>query len=380
MGFAAVEHRDEVGAPEDCSNTHAVPPLWTVEDSGDGDGKLKFNTQTFVRAARNGGVNHNWVNELLKKTEDSGGQSAATVRGLLYTKASANHSQKGTWPFVSLDVMVAWLLGQSLVIQPHHDLETFFFSFTAICMWFDTPFHAKNIKEHSPMAWIFKPQDPEDNNAVRAKWEMFRPDFERMIIGNLSPYFACDAVKNLLIAMRDMCIPEHWGNLNEAGPSGYLGEGYDYDRVAHDDMIKAVETTILTLLEQENPDGDRLVLYTPSPQWLAAHAKIDEDGIFKPPMGMDEKLPPVVLDSIASSQVPSPTTGVFHLIHHIKPEGRDDTGSSTRARTSTKVATADLVEYEKQQGEAVKKARQFDDSALDYFIPKLKGDKRQRFQ
>jgi len=28
----------------------------------------------------------------------------------------------------------------------------------------------------------------------------------------------------------------------------------------------------------------------------------------------------------------------------------------------------------------VKKARQFDDSALDYFIPKLKGDKRQRFQ
>src|SRR6201747_813465 len=99
---------------------------------------------------------------------------------------------------------VAWLLNRKLAIQYWHDLETLFISFTALCIWFDAPFVAKPIlDDRSDLAWIFQVHKPDDVTAAYRKWQLFRPNFDDKILANLSSYFNCDAIKNLLVAMRD---------------------------------------------------------------------------------------------------------------------------------------------------------------------------------
>lgn len=110
-----------------------------------------------------------------------------------------------------LDIKAAWLMNCSLQIQYWHDLETLFISFTALCIWFNSPFYAKLIPDQkSNLAWIFQQHDAKDPQAVHHQWELFHTNFDAKILGNLRSYFNCKVIKDLLVAMRDMCIPPNW--------------------------------------------------------------------------------------------------------------------------------------------------------------------------
>src|SRR6267154_3848848 len=122
--------------------------------------------------------------------------------------------------------MTHWLTGKPMVIQPWHDLETLFISFTAICIWFNVPYCAKEAAENSPLNWIFEPyrapgQNPPPKSAAYCKWERFRPDFDSAILTNLSSYFDCPAIRDLLTTLRNMCFPPSWGNQCDMSPSGF---------------------------------------------------------------------------------------------------------------------------------------------------------------
>ncbi|KAG2040849.1 hypothetical protein BDR03DRAFT_1007631 [Suillus americanus] len=130
-----------------------------------------------------------WVNKVLRK----GGEQPSTATG--------------TWPFLGLEMMKAWLLGQELLIQPWHDLETVFMSFTALCIWFQSPFYPKSVHLDSDLTWIFTAHEEGDTKAAYDKWDLFCNHFETRIIANLDPYFKCNTITDLLKTMRDLCIP-----------------------------------------------------------------------------------------------------------------------------------------------------------------------------
>jgi hypothetical protein len=215
--------------------------------------------------------------------------------------------------------MVAWLRNQQLVIQDHHDLETLFMSFAAVSVWFAAPFHAKDIfhDQEGDLAWIFEHRDATDDQAVFRKWRLFGPDFDKKILQNLSPYFNCEAMKNLLRAMRDMCFPPTWsgkkGKEKDTSPSAYVWP-QGKPRVTHEKMIAAVETAIVTLLKDTSEAGTkRLTADEPGAEWKRFHANIDDDGIFTPPTGMKPNVPPVVLHGVVHHQ-PLSADGIFDRI------------------------------------------------------------------
>lgn len=61
-----------------------------------------------------------------------------------------------------------------MTIQPWHDLETLFISFTALCVWFQLPYCAKEAE--SGFDWIFEPHKDNDPEAVHRKWRRFQTD------------------------------------------------------------------------------------------------------------------------------------------------------------------------------------------------------------
>jgi len=200
-------------------------------------------------------------------------------------------------------------------------------SFTALCIWFNAPFYAKDIPDRTgDLAWIFEAHNPTDNNAVYETWERFRTHFDEKILDNLSTYFDCDAIRTLLVAMRDMCIPPTWTD-GDSTPTGYIPME-DGHRVTHDKMIDAVETAIEMLLKEASLDdrasqseeevdwaNDRITLSQEPAGWVAAHASIDENGIFHPPDTMPLDVPPIVLDGLSNK--PLTTKGIFHRIRAI---------------------------------------------------------------
>jgi hypothetical protein len=144
---------------------------------------------------------------------------------------------------------------------------------------------------------------------------LFRTHFDTKILGNLSSYFDCEAIKDLLVAMRDMCIPPSW-NDEDLTPTGLIPLE-DGERVTHDQMIEAVETAILKLLKDSSPLGtQRLAIQSESVAWGATHASIDEDGIFYAPANMTKDLPPVVLDGMGKES-PQTNIGIFHRVRAI---------------------------------------------------------------
>jgi hypothetical protein len=221
-----------------------------------------------------------------------------------------NLKEQGTWPFISFEVMAAWLLSKKLEIQPWHDLETIFISFTALCIWFRTPLHVKDVDHKSEIAWIFQSHSDKDEESfmsMYSKWEMFGPLFREKILGNLSPYFNCPAIRVLLTEMRDLCIPRLWGDGGEKvnrSPDGYTWpEGQP--RVTHSKMLDAIEKAILTLVQNMDHSSNLDPVLTfdsvenPPNTWNDFHAKINSDGIFLPAAGATAAtaLLPVVVDS-----------------------------------------------------------------------------------
>lgn len=222
----------------------------------------------------------------------------------------ANLYEQGTWPFISFEVMAAWLLSKKLEIQSWHDLETIFMSFTALCIWFRTPLHAKEVQPKSDISWIFQSHSDKDEESfmsMYAKWEMFGPLFQEKILGNLSPYFKCPAIVGLLTEMRNLCIPPLWGDGGEKvnrSPDGYAWpEGLP--RVTHSKMLEAIEKAILTLVADMDPRSNLDPVLTfdslenPPNNWDDYHARINSDGIFLPAAGATAAtaLLPVVVDS-----------------------------------------------------------------------------------
>jgi hypothetical protein len=265
---------------------------------------------------------------------------------------------------------VAWLLNRKLEIQYWHDLETLFISFTALCIWFDAPFLAKPIPdEQSDLAWIFQAHKPDDGTAAYRKWQLFRPNFHDKILAHLSSYFNCDAIKNLLVAMRDMCIPPTWGDPEDLTPTGYItpGEG---ERVTHDRMIEAVETAILALLTDTSADGiERLATQEEPAPWAEAHAKINEDGIFQPPV-IEQDLPAVVLDSMGKEN-PKASIGLFHRIraisHEVTPGFTSGFHTSRWTSTAINQPSSGYQEWNKEFNTKLKKRPHVpDDAAVSY--------------
>jgi hypothetical protein len=235
--------------------------------------------------------------------------------------------------------MAAWLLSTKLQIQPWHDLETIFMSFTALCLWFNTPLHAKSVDQKSDIAWIFQSQSDKDDESfvsMYGKWKMFRPQFDEKILGNLSPYFKCNAIVNLLTEMRDLCIPPSWGKEEDDGKVDPSPLSYswpeDLPRVRHEQMLEAIEKAILTLVQDMDIDEpavlDPVLTYDdliqkPPPTWNSYHASINHDGIFTPPVGMEKKpgLTPVVTDG-HDSTLGQINKGVFYKVNLISVDPR----------------------------------------------------------
>lgn len=259
-----------------------------------------------------------------------------------------NLYEQGTWPFLSFEVMQAWLLSQKVAIQPWHDLETIFMSFTALCLWFRTPLHAKNVDHGSEIAWIFQSYSETDNESfmsMYSKWEMFGPLFRQKILGNLSPYFNCPAITVLLTEMRDLCIPHSWGNGEERTPVGYMWPD-DQPRITHSKMLDAIEKAILTLVQDMDHSSNIDPVLTfdslenPPKTWDDFHAKINSDGIFLPAaaaMAATASLP-VVVDGYnhTLSQVKQ---GLYYRVNPIGIDTRVEEVASTSAIDRVLTAT-----------------------------------------
>jgi hypothetical protein len=252
---------------------------------------------------------------------------------------------QGTWPFISLDIMKAWMLGESMIIQPWHDLETLFVSFTAICIWFEEPYRAKELKGDSDFGWIFEARVESDMEALYRKWERFRVDFDRRIIRNLSAYFSHPAIITLLTELRDLCFPPSWGDEADRSPTGFRWP-VGYQRVSHVGMLEAVEKAIITLLTDKSYDHSPV---EKPKAWQEYHASIDADGIFVHPPGMDTAMPPVVMGGVHS---PSSLTskGIFYRVRPILPDTISTSATATTAGTRSSIATSQKVWREDQYG------------------------------
>lgn len=188
-----------------------------------------------------------------------------------------------------------------------------FISFTAICVWFQLPYCAKQVAPN----WIFEAHNNQDTYAARRKWELFRPNFERDILGNLSSYFNCPAIKGFLTEMRDKCFAPTWGDDDRIIlPSGYKWPD-NVPRVTHDDMLGAVERAIISLFKEG--DQDRLYQQKIPDRWTDAHAHITDDGIFVPPPTMSSTFPPVVVDG-ANASKGLVTSGIFDRVRPVQPD------------------------------------------------------------
>jgi hypothetical protein len=213
--------------------------------------------------------------------------------------------------------MSNWERSKAMIIQPHHDLETMFISFAALCVWFQLPYCAKEQGTSSGFDWMFEPHKDKDPGAVYRKWQRFRPHFESSILHNLSPYFKCPAIVDLLTTMRDMCIPLSWEG-EPSDPAGYRWQD-DVKRATHKDMLDAVEKAILTLLKEGNED--RLHRQDLVEDWIKAHAHITDDGIFSPPPAMTQDFPPIVVDGTNSPRG-LVMSGIFDQVRPVKPDKR----------------------------------------------------------
>jgi hypothetical protein len=225
-----------------------------------------------------------------------------------------------------------------MTIQPWHDLETLFISFTALCVWFQLPYCAKEAE--SGFDWIFEPHKDNDPEAVHRKWQRFQPDFESSIIGNLSSYFKCPAIVDLLTTMRDKCFPPLWEG-KASDPSGYRWPD-GVKRVTHKDMLEAVEQAILALLKEDNQD--RLHRQDFVENWFQAHAYITDDGIFSPPPAMSTNFPAMVVDAVNSPKG-LVMSGIFDRVRPVKPDINSEpaysgpiTFQSTMSSARTEVA------------------------------------------
>jgi hypothetical protein len=228
-------------------------------------------------------------------------------------------------------------------------LESIFISFTAICLWFQSPYHPKTIDEDSDIAWIFQSHSENEEEMFQSmykKWERFGPKFEEKILGNLSQYFRHSAITGLLTEMRDMCIPPSFGDKVRQTPDGYWWPK-DHPRASHAKMLEAIEKAILALLKDSDLDDmdsdsdldeDSLhPIYTfdeaPPEIWRKYHANINADGIFIPPKNMEADTLPVVLDSYnsTSSQVKH---GLFYRANPIGPDTRLDDVDDSKPKIS----------------------------------------------
>ncbi|KAG2029031.1 hypothetical protein BDR03DRAFT_1018996, partial [Suillus americanus] len=205
---------------------YAIPPLWMLENGRIGG----MYTQISPVSATDGLVPTDWTNEVL-------GRGEKTLTNAM-----------GTWPFVCMDVMTAWMLGKHMAIQPLHDLETLSISFTALCIWFSAPYCAKEVDAGGSLAWIFEPHKESGTEAAYRKWNRFRNGYKDEILGKLSGQLDCPAIINLLTSLRNMCFPISWGDENDRSPSGFVWP-MDTPRITHEKMLDAVEAAILTLLK-----------------------------------------------------------------------------------------------------------------------------------
>lgn len=213
-----------------------------------------------------------------------------------------------------------------MIMQPWHDLETLFISLTAICIWFEEPYHAKELRDKSDLGWIFEARNESDNEALYCKWERFRVDFDRRIIHNLSAYFKCPATVTLLTEMRDMCFPPSWGDEGDRNATGFRWP-VGYPRVSHLGMLEAVDKAILTLLT-DNTHG--ILPAQKTSAWQEYHASIDTNGIFTHPFGMDTGMPPVVVDGV-NSPLSLSAQGVFYRVRPILPDAVSASATATTA-------------------------------------------------
>ncbi|KAG0697550.1 hypothetical protein DFH29DRAFT_1071564 [Suillus ampliporus] len=273
---------------------YSFPSLWDVQD----DKICSMNTQFTPGGAKDGHVDVDWVNTILRNEE----------HGLT--------NAMGTWPFISLDVMASWLTSTPVVIQPWHDLEMMFISFTALCIWFASPYCAKLMSpEAGGFAWIFEPHQDSDSNSAYCKWQWV-----------------------LLTKMHDMCFAPSWGDENDKSPSGFKWPE-DVPHVTHEGMLEAVESAILTLLKEG--DKDRFQPQMIPTHWTDAHAHIDDDGIFNPPPSMSKTFLPVVVDGINSLQ-PLGTSGLFDQVRPVPPDPPQSTYPSSIIPTTVSSARSEL--------------------------------------
>ncbi|KAG2029035.1 hypothetical protein BDR03DRAFT_1018992 [Suillus americanus] len=292
-----------------------IPPLWKLE----GQRISEMNTQSSPVSAIDGLVPTDWVNDVLNKDVDE-----AT-------------SATGTWPFVCMDVMTAWMLGKHMAIQPLHDLETLSISFTALCIWFSVPYCAKEVDADGSLAWIFEPHKESDTEAAYRKWNRFRNGYKDEILGKLSGQLDCPAIINLLTSLRNMCFPISWGDENDRSPSGFVWP-MDTPRITHEKMLDAVEAAILTLLK-DPPSPEHLSRNNAPPLWKSCHADVDDDGIFHPPPEMQKTTPPVVVDGVNSGRALG-TIGVFDRVRSVSPNQEANGSLSDQHLSATASSTS----------------------------------------
>ncbi|KAG2140563.1 hypothetical protein DEU56DRAFT_911630 [Suillus clintonianus] len=188
--------------PEDV----AKPDTIAFQSPHEGNKDPDMNTLIFMRSAADGMLRLDWVNKALRK----GGEQPSTATG--------------TWPFLV------------------------FMSFTALCIWFQSPFYPKSVHLDCDLTWIFTAHKEGDMKAPYDKWDLFCNHFETKIIAKLDPYFKCNAITDLLKTMRDLCIPSSWGDETDTTPTGFTWP-HNVPRVTHEQMIEAVERAIVTLLQ-----------------------------------------------------------------------------------------------------------------------------------
>ncbi|KAG1758941.1 hypothetical protein EDD22DRAFT_849610 [Suillus occidentalis] len=195
------------------------------------------------------------------------------IKEVLHKGGEQPSTATGTWPFLGLDMMKAWLLGQELLIQSWHDLEIVFMSFTALYMWFQSPFYPKSVHLDSNLTWIF---------IAHKKGIKVIRDWERPIV-------------------------------------------FDYTVHGHDAACADTQGEIKTGFRIQHVHN--YVAELPK-DWTKFHALVDENSIFCPLPKMDMFVMPVVLDGSNSFNARY-QEAVFHQVSHISPDPSITTISSS---------------------------------------------------